>query len=46
MPAARRRGAGDDEPTAAERMTAEKMGIDPKKLAAQRKKRETEGSAV
>ncbi len=39
-------GQGDDEPTAAERMTAEKMGIDPKKLAAQRKKRETEGSAV
>lgn len=32
-----------DEPTAAEKAVAEKMGIDPKKLVAQRKKREAGG---
>jgi hypothetical protein len=39
-------GAGDDEPTANEKTIAEKMGLDPKKLVAQRKAREAKGSAA
>jgi phage I-like protein len=37
---------GADEPTAAEKDIAGKMGLDPKKLAAQRKTREANGSAA
>ena len=35
-----------DEPTASEKTVAEKMGLDPKKLAEQRKKRETSGGTA
>lgn len=37
-------GDGGAEPTATEKMVAEKMGLDPKKVAAERKKREAQGS--
>ncbi len=37
-------GGGDDEPTEVERMTAEKMGVKPADLVAQRKRREATAS--
>jgi phage I-like protein len=39
-------GAGDDEPTSTEKAVSEKMGLDPKKMAALRKDREAKGSAA
>jgi phage I-like protein len=39
-------GGEGDEPTATEKACAEKMGVDPKALAKQRKEREAKGSAA